>query len=204
MVRHKVMVASLAVVALGTLAACGRGIPTSQPPQAVTTTAPPSTTSDTASNPPSTATQQPESAKDDPTPRCSAATLKGTVEQGNAAAGNRYAKLVATNTGKAPCTLYGYGGLQLTDSASKATPTKLTRKPNPAPALVTLRPGQKAFKNLHWSVVPDGNEPVTGPCEPASAGASVIPPDETQPFTVKFDFGSVCEEGSVDGSAYYK
>jgi hypothetical protein len=130
--------------------------------------------------------------------------LKGEVTSGDAAAGNRYAKLVVTNTGKSACTLYGYGGLALANASGADQPTKLTRTLDPKPSLVTLQPGQKASKNLHWGAVPDGTESTTGPCEPESAGINVIPPDETQPFAVKFNFGSVCEHGTVDGSAYYK
>jgi hypothetical protein len=221
MVRRKVMVASMAVVAFGALAACG-STPSAQPPQTVSVPAPPNSTSTNsgstsntpssgtgsgggaASNAPASGPERPDSVKSDATPRCSAATLTGDIESSDAAAGNRYAKLAVTNTGKAACTLYGYGGLQLADVAGKGMPTKLTRKADPGPTLVTLQPGQKGFKNLHWGAVADGTEPTDGPCEPPSTGAIVIPPDETQPFTVKYDFGAVCEEGSIEGSAYYK
>ena len=66
------------------------------------------------------------------------------------------------------------------------------------------QPGQKAAKNLHWGAVPDGTESTTGPCEPESAGLNVIPPDEKQPFAVKANLGSVCEHGTIDGSAYHR
>jgi len=136
--------------------------------------------------------------------RCRAADLSGAVAPSDAAAGNRYAELVVTNTSGRTCTLYGYGGLQLVDGAGRSTPTKLTREPNPGPSLVTLPPGGTAAKKLHWGVVPSGTEPVDGPCEPASAGARVIPPDDTTAFSVRFDFGSVCANGRVDGSAYFR
>jgi predicted small lipoprotein YifL len=210
MVRHKLMVWNLtavAVMALGSLAACGNDTPAAQPPQTVTVTETPTQTSppsSAASSGSSSEPERPASVRADQTARCGPTSLSGAIESGDAAAGNRYVKLAVTNTGSKACTLYGYGGLQLTNAAGAATPTKLTRKPDPAPSLVRLEPGQKAFKNLHWGAVPDGTEPVEGPCEPASAGAKVIPPDETEPFTVKFDFGSICEHGTIDGSAYYK
>ena len=136
--------------------------------------------------------------------RCTAADLAGTVAPSDAAAGNRYAELVVTNTSGRTCTLFGYGGLQLVDGMGRSTPTKLTREPSPGPSLVTLPPGGTAAKKLHWGVVPSGAEPVDGPCEPASAGARVIPPDDTKAFSVKFDFGSVCANGRVAGSAYFR
>jgi hypothetical protein len=207
MVRHKLTVAGVAVVALGTLAACGNDTPNAAAPQTVTVT------QTTASNPPSSGTssssgssaaERPESIKNDATPRCSPATLKGEVTDADAGAGNRYAKLVVTNTGKATCTLYGYGGLALTNASGAAMPTKLTRTLDPKAVLVTLQPGQKASKNLHWGAVADGTESTSGPCEPESTGITVIPPDETESFTVKYNFGSVCEHGTIDGSAYFK
>jgi hypothetical protein len=206
MVRHKLVVAGVAVAALGALAACGNDTPNAQPPQTVTVTSSP------ASNPPSSGTptttstsdERPESVRNDATPRCSASTLKGEVSNGDAAAGNRYAKLVVTNTGKTACTLYGYGGLALANASGADMPTKLTRTLDPKPTLVTLQPGQKAAKNLHWGAVPDGTESTSGPCEPESAGLNVIPPDEKQPFAVKANLGSVCEHGTIDGSAYHR
>ncbi|RSM60031.1 DUF4232 domain-containing protein [Kibdelosporangium aridum] len=204
MVRNRVIFAGMAVLAAGTLAACGGGSTTGQPPQTVTVTQTPTQPS-TAPEHTSTGPERPESvARSSQVARCGPTVLKGEIVSGDAAAGNRYAKLSVTNTSSKACTLYGYGGLQLTDANGHAMPTKLTRKPDPAPSLVTLEPGQKAYKNLHWGAVPDGTESTTGPCEPESKGATVIPPDETQPFTVKFDFGSVCQHGSIDGSAYYK
>jgi uncharacterized protein DUF4232 len=136
--------------------------------------------------------------------KCKAADLKGSMSSPNAGAGNRYADLVVTNTSGRPCTIYGYGGLQLIGADGRPTPTDLARTPDPGPTLVTLRPGGTAAKTLHWGVIPSGDEPVTGPCEPASTGARVIPPDDTKAFMVTFAFGSVCAGGHVDGSAYFK
>jgi hypothetical protein len=165
-------------------------------------------TSSTSTTPaPATATTTTTAAPSSAVPgiaRCSAATLAGAVKAEDSGAGQRYATLVVTNRGQAACTLYGYGGLQLVDAQGKPTPTNLVRTPNPGPALVTLQPGQAAHKKLHWTVVPTGDEPVTGPCQPPSAGATVIPPDETQPFTVVYEFGSVCDKGRIEGSAYVK
>ncbi|HEV8555876.1 MAG TPA: DUF4232 domain-containing protein [Actinophytocola sp.] len=185
------LVAPLCALAL-LLTACGdKSAGTGAQPLTPTSESPP--ISSTTTVPPSTSPG---------VPRCSAATLSGTIQPADAGAGNRYATLVVT--AKSRCTLYGYGGLQLVDTQGKPTPTNLVRTPNPGPALVTLQPGQTAHKTLHWTVVPTGDEPVTGPCEPSSAGATVIPPDETQPFTVIYEFGPVCDHGRIEGSAYFK
>lgn len=138
------------------------------------------------------------------TGRCTAAVLTGTVQGGNPAAGNRYAKLVVTNTGSAPCTLYGYGGFQLVAGDGTKLPTSTRRDEPPEPSLVVLAPGTTAAKNLHWGVVPTGSEPVDQPCQPEPRTAQVIPPDETQPFTVDWPFGPVCAAGTFHDSAYYQ
>jgi hypothetical protein len=135
--------------------------------------------------------------------RCSAGVLRGRVEPGEPGAGQRYARLVVTNAGGAACTLYGYGGLQLVDGSGRPVPTDLRRNEQPGPAMVRLAPGQSAAKNLHWTVVPGSGESDTGPCEPAAATISVIPPDETQPLRTAWNFGEVCGHGQIDGSAYY-
>lgn len=177
-------------------AGSGNTEPPSTPPSTVETTPTPTTTQPTL--------PQPETSAPNQERKCTAPMLSGTVEPGDAGAGNRYATLVVTNTGAEPCTLWGYGGLELVDASGKALPTTVTREADPAPALVDLPPGAMAAKNLHWTVVASGNEPADGPCQPEATGARVIPPDGTEPFDVTFAFGSVCGGGTIDGSAYYK
>lgn len=135
--------------------------------------------------------------------RCTAAVLTGTVQGRDAAAGNRYATLIVTNTGSVPCTLYGYGGFQLVAADGTALPTSTRRDEAPGPSLVRLAPGATAAKNLHWGVVATGDEPVDRPCQPEPRTAKVIPPDETEQFTVDWPFGPVCAAGTFHDSAYY-
>jgi hypothetical protein len=129
--------------------------------------------------------------------------LRGTVQPPEGAAGNRYAQLVVTNTGSAPCTLYGYGGFELVGADGRPLPTVALRDEPPGPSLVRVAPGGTAAKLLHWSVVPHAGEPATGPCQPTAALLRVIPPDETQPFDVPWQFGAVCGGGTIHGSAYH-
>lgn len=193
----------LALAGCGNDDSAGQPGPTTQPTTQTTPTSSPSAPS-TPSTPPSSATnpttEQPGS---DGKGRCSADVLSGEVRMGDAAAGNRYAKLVVTNDGSTACTLYGYGGFQLVDAAGKQLPTSTKRDEAPEPSLVRLAPGASAAKTLHWGVVPTGNEPGTGPCQPEPGGATVIPPDETEPFTVDWSFGPVCGGGTIHDSAYY-
>jgi hypothetical protein len=135
--------------------------------------------------------------------RCTAAVLAAEVQPGDAAAGNRYAKLVVTNNGPAPCTLNGYSGLQLLDASGQPVPTDLQRNTDPGPAPVVLPPKGRAAANLHWTVVPTGEEPAQGPCEPEAAQARAIPPDETQPMSLTWGLGPVCGGGKIGISAFY-
>lgn len=134
--------------------------------------------------------------------RCDSATLTGEVVPTDAGAGNRYGKFIVTNSGSAACTLNGYSGFQLQNDAGDV-PTKLERKADPGPATVTLAPGAKAAANLHWNVVPAGDEPAQGPCRPEPSKAAAIPPNETAPMSVPWTFGPVCSGGRIEISAFY-
>jgi hypothetical protein len=125
------------------------------------------------------------------------------MEPGEPAAGHRAATLVVTNTSPNTCTLYGYGGAALHTASGVPIPTRMERVPDPGPTLVRLLPGSSARKNLRWTVVPTGDEPVDEPCQVPASQIRVIPPDETSPFFVIWDLGPVCDGGRIDGSAYY-
>lgn len=205
--QHSKLLVMLGVVAGMALAGC-----TSQgTPNAASTTTASSPVTGATTTPPTGATgggSGSTSEAPSPTPggpaRCAATVLRGTMQPKDSAAGNRYADLVVTNTGTMPCTLYGYGGLQLLGADGKPLPTTALRDEPPRPTLIVLAPGGHAAKLLHWGVVPTGNEPPDKPCQPTPTTLSIIPPDETQPFTVTWDLGPVCAAGTIHGSAYYK
>lgn len=192
-------------VCLALLGCTSEGTPGAVPSSTAASGAPPVSRPETTG--PGNGTPSPGNATT-PTPagpgRCTAAVLRGEVHQLDSAAGNRYADLVVTNTGATPCTLYGYGGLQLRDAAGNALPTTALRDEPPGPALVTVAPNGTAVKRLHWGVVPTGTEPVDTPCEPNPASLSIIPPDETEPFTVVWSLGPVCAGGTFHASAYHR
>jgi hypothetical protein len=205
----KSLLAALCLLVLtGCTGGSQAGTPTVEPPvQTNTFTGTPSTVQVTTTppGPPPTPTAAPPTAAPSPASgRCTAAVLRGVVEGGNPAAGNRYAKLVVTNTGASRCTLYGYGGFQLVGADGAALPTRTMRDEPPGPSLVALAPGESASKNLHWGVVHTGDEPLDRPCQPEPRSARIIPPDETEPFTVDWPFGPVCAHGTMHDSAYYR
>lgn len=204
MVRHSRPTICAVAALVTVVSACGARQnaadtrPTTTTPTTTTSSRPTTTT-------PTTGTETSPPNQDN---RCTAKMLKGTIQPQDAGAGNRYAMLVVTNSSAQACTLWGFGGVELLDASRNATrnptPTNVTRTPNPGPTLVTVQPGGTAAKNLHWGVVPTGDEPVDGPCQPESTGLRVIPPDETEPFDVNFEFGSVCNQGRLETSAYYQ
>jgi len=108
-----------------------------------------------------------------------------------------------TNSSAAMCTIFGYGGMQLTDSASSPVPTRLTRVNPPAPHRVTLAPGASAVSQLHWTAVPGTGEPATGACESSATFAQVTPPDETASLPVPWTMGPVCQRGAIDQQPYH-
>ncbi|MCO1578316.1 DUF4232 domain-containing protein [Crossiella sp. SN42] len=195
----------LALSALALLtAACGQ--PTAQSPGSGTPSGLSTAASTEPTSPetsPAAKEQPPEVTAEAQVGRCTAEHLRGELKPGDSGAGQRYATLVVTNTGKTNCTLYGYGGLALLDGSGNALRTKLERKANPGPKLVTLRPGGKAGKDLHWGAVPGEGEPATGQCQPSPAKISVIPPDERTPFELTWSLGPVCQQGKIEGSAYH-
>jgi hypothetical protein len=121
---------------------------------------------------------------------------------GSPGAGQRYATLVLENTGGRTCTVHGYGGIGLVDSAGSALPTQQVRVTSPAPTTVTLTPGSSARSLLHWSAVAGAGDATSGPCQPTPAALQVIPPDETDHLSIAWHQGPVCERGTLQQQAY--
>jgi hypothetical protein len=129
--------------------------------------------------------------------RCHTSQLSGRVRLLDAAAGNRYAALILTNTSDDRCRTYGFVGLQLTAAGGRALPTQVIRETRPAPRSVALRPGQSAWTRIHWTVAAGAGEPSTGRCEPVPSRLLVIPPDERTQLSTAWPGGSVCEHGKI-------
>jgi hypothetical protein len=128
--------------------------------------------------------------------RCHTSQLAGRVRSLGAAAGNRYAALILTNTSDVRCRTYGYVGLQLT-SGGADLPTRVIREAKPAPHRVVLEPGESAFTRIHWTVVPGDGEPTTRQCAPTPSRLLVIPPDERTQTGAAWPGGPVCERGRI-------
>ena len=129
---------------------------------------------------------------------CGTATLRARLDANpGAAAGNRFAALVLTNTGSAPCRTYGYVGLKLAGGGDPPTRVVRGRDGGPAPRHLTLKPGASAWTRLQWGVVPGHGDRPSGPCRPTATGLWVTPPDQRTHLTVPWKNGPVCEGGTI-------
>jgi hypothetical protein len=115
---------------------------------------------------------------------CSSSNLRISLGNGGAGAGTDFTVIDFTNSGGAPCTLYGFPGVSLTNSSGAQIGAAATRNPSKASTLVTLAPGAKASAEL--GVANAGNYPAAA-CKPTtSAQMKVFPPNQTQAVEVAF------------------
>ncbi|HEX3512525.1 MAG TPA: DUF4232 domain-containing protein [Trebonia sp.] len=115
---------------------------------------------------------------------CSSSNLRISLSGGGAAAGTDFTVIDFTNSGTAPCTLYGFPGVSLTNSSGAQIGAAATRNPSKASTLVTLAPGAKASAEL--GVANALNYP-TDACKPMTAAQlKVFPPNQTQAIEAPF------------------
>lgn len=132
--------------------------------------------------------------------RCHTSDLSASLSPQDAAAGNRYASLVLTNTSATTCRVYGYGGIKLV--GDKPIPSRQHRDPSTPPKLLTVRPGAHVYSTLHWGAVTGTGDAQSGQCEPTATHLLVTPPDETTSLRIPWHYGPVCERGRIDQTAY--
>jgi hypothetical protein len=136
-----------------------------------------------------------------PAGRCHTSELTGSLGPETAGAGQRYATLMLRNTGGRTCTVHGFGGLGLAGAGGVVLPTKQVRAGSPA-TTVRLAPGATTRSDLHWGAINGPGDASDGDCQPAPTTLRVIPPDETDPLSVAWTFGPVCEGGTIEQHPY--
>ena len=185
-----VLVAALGVVA----AACGGGDDSSVSTDSTSTSTSTSTSSSTTTTAPGpTTTAAPK------VTTCLVSQLAAQQAEGSPGAGQRYATITFQNNSAQACTMFGYIGLQLLGPGNTAVPTDVVRNPDVAKKLVTLAAnGGQSYTTLHWGVIPSGNEPDDGPCEPTAQQIQITPPNATQSLFQPWTFGVVCQQGQID------
>ncbi|SFT46078.1 Protein of unknown function [Actinopolyspora lacussalsi subsp. righensis] len=135
--------------------------------------------------------------------RCHTSMMAASMEGGHPGAGQRYAELTLRNTTGRTCVVYGYPGLEFTGSNGTALPTDVEWAADPGPSNVRLAPGETTSTTLHWGVVPSGSGSGDGDCEPLPSTLRVTPPDETEMFHLRWDYGRVCGNGHVSATAFH-
>ena len=178
------------IVVAGTILAVGCGSHSSSAPAQATSQAsaanssvsPASTPTSTETTSSAPATQT--SAAPAGAAACSSSNLRISLGNGGAGAGTDFTVIDFTNSGGAPCTLYGYPGVSLTNSSGAQIGAAATRNPSKASTLVTLAPGAKA--NAVLGVANAENYPAAT-CKPTtSAQMKVFPPNQTQAIEAAF------------------
>ena len=183
-----------ALPATGSAAAPATSTPATSSPA---TSAGRATSSGAASVTPPPASEPSSAGAGTPGPvRCHTSELSASLTAGEPGAGQRYATLSLTNTSARTCTVFGYGGLQPLDASKKQLPITLTRDTGRPPKLITLAPGARVGRTIHWTVVPSGSQPC-----PTPAYASIIPPDETTALVIGWSLGPICGT-TMDGWPY--
>ncbi|GAA2068133.1 hypothetical protein GCM10009801_16210 [Streptomyces albiaxialis] len=134
------------------------------------------------------------------TPWCGTERLKVSLRSLESGAGQRYAALVLTNSSDAPCRTRGWPGLQLAKDDGVKIPTTTERDRSNASEQFTMRPGDRAWSRLHWTVVPGTGDPADGTC-PEPRTLRVIPPDQRRALQTEWKLGTVCGEGELDATA---
>lgn len=133
-------------------------------------------------------------------PWCSPDALTVSLRQLEAGAGNRYAALVFTNTSREPCRSRGWPGLQLHEDGGAKIPTTTTRDSSVPSRALTLKPDDRAWSRLHWTVVPSTGDPGDGSC-PEPGVLRAIPPDQRGSLTADWKLGTVCGAGEIEATA---
>src|ERR1700743_575743 len=139
------IVATAAILAAGSSSgsSAAGGQATSQPSASqsgvATASAAASATTGQASSPtaPAPASSAPASSAPASAPSCATANLHITLGSGGAGAGTDFTVLDFTNSGTSTCTLFGFPGVSLTNSAGAQIGAAATRNPSKAATLIT-------------------------------------------------------------------
>jgi hypothetical protein len=137
---------------------------------------------------------------------CTASQLGGVIVFRDAAAGNRYARLVVTNQGDG-CTLRGFPGLQLMAADGRLLATRVDPTgPEDGASPVAVPHLASVASELHWVIGPCFTGGDDGTPESRPVSVTVSPPGENNGIEVLWNFGPVCGEpdgpSEIDASAF--
>jgi hypothetical protein len=124
---------------------------------------------------------------------CATTDLNATVGGSQGSAGSIYTVINFTNIGGRPCTLYGYPGVSLTDSASGQIGAAATRSQAHPAQLVSLAPGAKG--NVVLQLTDAMNYPYATCSPTTTAYLRIYPPNQTQALEVPFKATGCSKDG---------
>jgi hypothetical protein len=183
--------AGLVIVLALVAAACGGGDSDETTTTSSSSTSSTSTTTTTTAPAPPASTTTTEPAIN---PICLVGQLNAQINELSPGAGQRYASITFTNSGTKPCQMLGFPGLGLVGNNAPSDDVR-SNKPK---VLITVPVGGQAYTIIHWTVVPSGNEPDDGPCQPTATQIRITPPNETNFLLQPWTFGPVCDGGAID------
>jgi hypothetical protein len=128
--------------------------------------------------------------------RCTLDQLKATTGRTTGEAGQRHTIIVWTNTSSRPCTMSGFGGVDLRGPADPMGTTYSLPRAAKSPTVVRLASGGTAHTTITWLPPQDG---------PGWTPTSVLvtPPDETRSATVRWPGGPVLrQDGATHPGTY--
>ncbi|PRY32408.1 DUF4232 domain-containing protein [Umezawaea tangerina] len=144
----------------------------------------------TSAAPPPTAVVQP----------CRAQGLSGRIDAPASrfdAAGHRGFLVVLTNAGGVPCSVLGFGTYSLLDAAGQSMRSVQHNTVWSAVDTIVLAPGGQAYARVSYTVVPTGDEPTQGPCQPPTGALRVVPPGDAGAVDLPLRV-NVCDHGRLE------
>jgi hypothetical protein len=128
--------------------------------------------------------------------RCTLDEVSASLGRTTGEAGQRHTAVVWTNTSTAPCTMTGFGGVDLQGPDDPMGPTYSLRRAEQPAAPVRLEPGGTAHTTITWLPPQDGSEWVP-------TGMLVTPPDETRSASLEWPGGAVLRQDGATRPGTY-
>ncbi|WNV85729.1 DUF4232 domain-containing protein [Umezawaea sp. Da 62-37] len=113
------------------------------------------------------------------------------------ASGHRGFLVVLTNAGAAPCSVLGFGTYSLLDAAGQPMRSVQHNAVWSGVDTIALAPGGQAYARVSYTVVPTGDEPVDGPCQPPTGALRVVPPGDAGTLDLPLRV-NVCDHGRLE------
>jgi hypothetical protein len=130
------------------------------------------------------------------TARCTLDEVAASLGRTTGEAGQRHTAVVWTNTSTEPCTMTGFGGVDLQGPDDPMGPTYSLRRAEQPASPVRLAPGGTAHTTITWLPPQDGSDWVP-------TGMLVTPPDETRSASLEWPGGAVLRQDGATRPGTY-